>query len=79
MRFSTLVVSGSLAVLAAAVPAGTETSGAAPAQTTSAMDACLNKCPVNDVNCKAHCIAVCFFLFLIRWFQSQPHDGSPFT
>lgn len=55
MRFSTAIVAGSFAVLASAA---SETSAAAQPASTSAVDQCIAKCPVADVNCKAHCIAV---------------------
>ncbi|KAF7558325.1 hypothetical protein G7046_g5829 [Stylonectria norvegica] len=53
MRFSTIFVSGALAVLASAA---STTVGLTPAQSSAA--ACIDKCDVGDVDCQSHCVAV---------------------
>lgn len=63
MRF-TFVLSGLFAVLAAAESSGSATV-AAPASSVSldpaqqSQYACIKACAAGDVNCQAHCIAVC--------------------
>lgn len=66
MRFS-VVLSGFFAVLAAAE--GTATSkaptavGLTPAQQSE--QACMKACAAGDVDCQAHCVAVCCTLFAL--------------
>lgn len=55
MQFRSLVIAGSLAVLASATPSPAETSSAA---STDPVEQCLSKCNSGDVNCQAHCITV---------------------
>ena len=63
MRFTSILLAGAFAVFANAQATGTttavsQTSNAAPAQTTSAVTKCIAACKNGDVACTAACIGV---------------------
>ncbi|EXF79705.1 hypothetical protein CFIO01_13239 [Colletotrichum fioriniae PJ7] len=57
MRFTSIIVTGAFAVLAAA-QSTTTTSASAASSAQAVIEKCLSGCPATDVNCQAKCISV---------------------
>ncbi|OBR15552.1 hypothetical protein CH63R_00732 [Colletotrichum higginsianum IMI 349063] len=58
MRFTSVIVTGALAILASAQATSTSTAVSAASSEQAVITECLKGCPATDVNCQSKCISV---------------------
>ncbi|WQF77936.1 hypothetical protein CDEST_02950 [Colletotrichum destructivum] len=58
MRFTSIIVTGALAILASAQATSTSTAVSAASSEQAVITECLKGCPATDVNCQSKCISV---------------------
>ncbi|KAK6227015.1 hypothetical protein QIS74_00570 [Colletotrichum tabaci] len=65
MRFTSIIVTGALAILASAQATSTSTAVSAASSEQAVITECLKGCPATDVNCQSKCISV--------WYPLPPY------